>query len=273
MSVAAVAWAFEQKLPPNEKVVLLALADCENGQTAICIPGQERIAEMSTMSVRSVRRMLERLEERGLIQREHRTSLSTGYRTSDSYVLALRDNLAGRAEPSGQNEQANRSTVAGIREPEEEPEDTPPTPSVDDVVPEWFDEAWASWPRKDGRAAARKAWVKASKLHRRALLAGDVPQGPNGIDGWGDQALLRDTVKRFAAAYSRNTPPRFIPHLSTWLNQERWSDPLPVSQERGARQAEPPTKKPFTVPLGHRVVLDPITGHITGTEPITKEES
>lgn len=271
MSVAAVAWAFEQKLPANEKIVLLSLADCENGQTALCIPGQERLAEMSSMSVRSVRRMLEKLEQRGLIQREHRTSAISGYRTSDSYVLARFQpaNLTGEAGPTGQIVQANRPTVAGIGEPEVEPEDTPPTPSAadeHDIVSEWFEEAWKSWPRKDGKAAAKKAWLKASRLHERAVRHGEVPGAPADTASWGMQALLRDTVKRFAAAYQRTTAPKFIPHLSSWLNQERWTDPLPVDQTRGAHKPEPQQAATPKIPFGHRPVWK--DGYIVGSEPI-----
>ena len=207
MSVAAVAWAFEQHLPPNEKVVLLSLADCENGQTALCIPGQERIAEMASLSVRTVQRMLAKLEERGLIRREHRTSAVSGYRTSDSYVLALRDKLSGESGPTRQIEQANTTTVSGIREPEEEPEDTPPTPSApttsekDDA----FESAWKAWPRKVSKEAARRKFMALSDA---------------------DLATMIPALVQHANAY-RTFPDderQFVPHLSTWLNQRRWQD-------------------------------------------------
>jgi hypothetical protein len=205
MSVAAVAWAFEQHLPPNEKVVLLALADCENGQSQVCIPGQERIAQMSSMSVRSVRRMLTALEARGLIEREHRNR-GNG-RTSDSYVLNRAVRLAGGVEPTGQSGSPNRTTVAGIREPEEEPEDTPPTPSEptasekDDA----FEGAWAAWPRKVGKEAARRKFMALSDA---------------------DLATMIPALVQHANAY-RTFPDderQFVPHLSTWLNQRRWQD-------------------------------------------------
>lgn len=269
MSVAAVAWAFEQTLPPNEKVVLLSLADCENGQTALCIPGQEKLAEMSSMSVRSVQRMLAKLEERGLIRREHRTSQMTGYRTSDSYVLALRDNLSGRPEPTRQIGQANTTTVSGIREPEVEPEDTPPTPSDEDRV---FDSAWAHWPKKVGKAAARKAWAKAAKIHMQSVQAGEIPDAPDWLAMAPPDNALANSVVRFGAAYQRTTPPQFIPHLSTWLNQERWTDAMPVSRDRGAHQPEPaPAPRGMILPPGHRWVRDE-NWNIIGTEPIPREE-
>lgn len=269
MSVAAVAWAFEQSLPPNEKVVLLALADCENGQSLACMPGQEHIAEKASMSVRSVRRMLIALEERGLIRRERR-ALDSGQRTSDSYTLALRANLSGGESNLTTVAGGNRPTVAGIGEPEDRTgSNTPPTPSADatEIVPEWFEEAWKAWPRKDGKAAARKAWLKAAPLHKKAALAGEVEGTPRDAPQWGDQALLRDAVSRFGHALGRTTAPRFIPHLSTWLNQERWTDPYPVEQTRGAYAPEPPKPAKFSVPAGHRPVFSE-EGYVVGSEPI-----
>lgn len=242
MSVAAVAWAFEQQLPPNEKVVLLALADCENGQTALCIPGQEHIADMSSMSVRSVQRMLARLEERGLIRREHRTSQISGYRTSDSYVLALRDNLSGRPEPTRQNEQSQATTVSSIREPEVGTgSNTPPTPSVDLE----FEQLWTAWPKKAERKKAASKWRHLSAKKREEILP---------------------KLLAHAAAHRQHTPPQFIPGLLPFLNGERWDEPLAVSRERGAHKPEPHAPTQRVIPAGHVPVRDE-NGQIIGSRP------
>lgn len=251
MSVAAVAWAFEQPLPPNEKVVLLALADCENGQTALCIPGQERIAEMATMSVRSVQRMLAKLEEGGYIRREHRTSQISGYRTSDSYVLALRDNLSGRPEPTRQIVQGQATTVSHIREPEVGTgSNTPPTPSADDdqtpsADDAAFDALWTAWPKKAGKQAALRCWRRIGMSKKSEIIPLLVAQ---------------------ANAHRQHTPPQFIPHLSTILGQERWDDPLAVSRERGAFKAEPQAPARRVIPQGHVPVRDE-NGRIIGSRP------
>lgn len=143
-------------------------------------------------------------------------------------------------------------------------EDT--TREDDDVV---FAQAWASWPRRDGKAAARKAWAKALTSIRHASRKGDICQGPVDGQNWKPEALLYDTVSRFGAAYGRTTAPKFIPMLSSWLNGERWSDPLPVATDRGGRQAEPERPKQFVVPQGHRIIRDDMTGQILGTEPVS----
>ena len=70
-----------------------------------------------------------------------------------------------------------------------------------------FDAFWNSYPRKQGKGAARKAWVK-------ALTKSDP-----------------DTITAAALSY-RNDPNRedaFTAHAATWLNDERWDDePLPA---------------------------------------------
>jgi hypothetical protein len=64
------------------------------------------------------------------------------------------------------------------------------------------------YPRKVGKAAARKAWTKAAR---------DT-----------DPSLILEGVKRYANDPNLPADRSFIPHPSTWLNGGRWDDePLP----------------------------------------------
>lgn len=77
-----------------------------------------------------------------------------------------------------------------------QPKTAPPTP------PE-FEEFWAAYPRKIGKAAALKAWKSATKTtHPDTIQAG--------IEAHRDNLAAREA--------------RFIPHPSTWLNAGRWDD-------------------------------------------------
>lgn len=81
----------------------------------------------------------------------------------------------------------------------------PPAPK-----PDQFEEFWVTWPRKDSKAEAKKAWAK-------AIRATD----PN-------------VIIAAARAYSESPyrPERqYVPHAATWLNQRRWEDPLPQPPE------------------------------------------
>jgi len=63
-----------------------------------------------------------------------------------------------------------------------------------------FDEFWASYPRKVGKALARKAFAKV-----------DGPSALVGLDEW-------------LAAGAFNDDPKYILHASTWLNQKCYND-------------------------------------------------
>ena len=69
-----------------------------------------------------------------------------------------------------------------------------------------FELVWKSYPRKVGKGAARKAWAKVQP----------------------DTALVQKMLD--ALNWQRTQPNwlkdggQFIPHLATWLNQERWDD-------------------------------------------------
>ena len=80
-----------------------------------------------------------------------------------------------------------------------------------------FQEFWSRYPRKVGTGAAKKAYDKALKSARHDdIMAGLSEQLP--------------------ALESRQK--QYIPHASTWLNQERWKDeteqPADVSEHRHA---------------------------------------
>ena len=80
-----------------------------------------------------------------------------------------------------------------------------------------FTEFWTLWPRSEGKAAAAKAWAKATaKIAALDLLA-------------------------FVNTYTQhpNRPAlEFIPHAATWLNGERWNDGPPVARSSTAKPTQ-----------------------------------
>lgn len=218
------------------------------------------IVEETGLSEKQVRRALEVLATAGhIVAEQHQTE--GRYDRAKSVRVNLTEgqmHLPQRADedpPSG-------ADVLSIKKIE----DTP-TPSSADV---WFDHAWKAWPRSDGKAAAKKAWARAVKQHAQDweinAVQGVVNAEP--LDPQSRDLALAKTVERFALAYQRTTAPKFIPHLSSWLNGERWSDPLPADPNRGANKPEAPVRSGgISVPPGHTIVRDAM-GHIIGTEPI-----
>lgn len=76
-----------------------------------------------------------------------------------------------------------------------------------------FDEFWTHYPRKISKKSASKAWIKIKP----------------------DQVLFETIMK--ALEQQKNSEQwqkvngSFIPHATTWLNQERWTDEVELQQE------------------------------------------
>jgi hypothetical protein len=260
MSLEAMTWAFKQALAPAAKVVLLALADYADDEWRAW-PSMKTMADKTSLSERAVRNNIRGLEDVGLISTEVR-SRTNGSQTSNEYTLH------GMPTPPAPSAGAPSPGATPPEPPSNPQENTPPSPSSEDL---WFEDAWRAWPRKDGKKAARKAWHAATIQHAKDweinAVHGVIDVAP--LEPRERDLGLAKTVERFALAYQRHTPPRFIPHLSSWLNGERWNEPPPTGEDRGARQPEPPRPPTTAVPFGHRVVRDQITGHVIGTEPIS----
>jgi DNA-binding transcriptional ArsR family regulator len=92
MSIAAMSWAFTQKLPPAAKLVLLALADHSDDQGK-CWPGVTGVSDKTGLSRRSVQRHIRDLESCGLIRTNARRDPS-GRQVSSLYFLACRKGVS-----------------------------------------------------------------------------------------------------------------------------------------------------------------------------------
>ncbi|WGD38495.1 helix-turn-helix domain-containing protein [Lysinibacter sp. HNR] len=210
VSIKALNWAWEvEGLQVSDKLLLLALADMADERNS-CFPGQERLAGMTGLSVRTVQRRLQILEELGALVREKRKT-PDGYRTSDRYLLILSypsDCRVGESNTSfaptlGDNDGIKSGVIDGVTH-------INPNEPKDSLTA--FDVFWATYPRKVGKAAALKQFEKAvARVGLDLVMAG---------------------VKRYAADPNLPREKRFIPHPSTWLSQDRWGDEPEPSQSR-----------------------------------------
>lgn len=80
-------WAWNHRLQPSAKVLLLALADIADDQ-GFCWPSNRTLAEKCCTSERTVQRMLKQFEDLGLITIERRFT-EAGRQTSNGYRMAL----------------------------------------------------------------------------------------------------------------------------------------------------------------------------------------
>lgn len=146
MSVKAMAWAWEQDVSGNDKLVLLALADWARDD-GLCWPGLRQIAEKTRISVRATSNVVARLEGRGMLRKEKRAGDGDG-RKPDLLWLQM-GNMHVVHVGGGQSAQLSTSSCAqedalgqGQGQPSEgEVASLPPSPMIPTKVSQQF-EAW-----------------------------------------------------------------------------------------------------------------------------------
>lgn len=134
------------------------------------------------------------------------------YQPSSATVRAEREKNAQRQKDwrernKGRDAVTNKA-VTGAPNPNPNPKNNNTSSATADAE---FAEWWAVYPRKVGKSAAARSYVKARKSADAAtILAG----------------LRRALTSRDFA------DPQYIPHPTTWLNQGRWEDePLTLDSE------------------------------------------
>jgi len=104
-----------------------------------------------------------------------------------------------------------------------------------------FNLFWAQYPRKVGKLTARRSWEKLSQENQQKAL----------------EAIV-DHRKYWVA---KGTDWEFIPHASTWLNQERFEDELVIEQKENKRPPLPwYASDELTLAKGRELGLNPYAG-------------
>lgn len=222
MSIQAMQWALGFPAEnATEKAILLVIANYADGNGR-SYPGQQNIAEQASSSERTVRRVLESLEARGIIAREERRR-KDGSRTSDVIVLASFQqaaNLAGSDDtnrPSCPNQPA---TVSGLTsfEPSEEPLDSLSETSSDAPklakkrkdYPQAFEAVWREYPT-DANMSKKEAFDAFKRLDQA------------------DVAALAASIPAFRA-YCRSNPDYRPIHMCRFIKFRRFDGFAPQSQ-------------------------------------------
>lgn len=109
MSFQAMAWATEQDLKANEKIVLVMLANRCNHDTGRCDPAHKRLARDCGMSLSTLKRCIEKLEAGGLLTIEHREL--NGVSLPNQYHLHL--GISSQGTPPGQKKGGVGSDLGG----------------------------------------------------------------------------------------------------------------------------------------------------------------
>ena len=200
MSHYMTALAMQQKgIKPATKIVLYWIADHHNSETNACFPSLSTLADECEISKRAVQDHIECLAQIGLIKKIER-SRTNGSQTSNGYSLNLIKQpwqnlpppLAESASPPVQNlppHNLGSNNHVNI---------TKKNMAI-------FDDLWSMYPKKVGKGQARKAL--ASALSKTSA------------------EKIQQSLALFVES-QKDQNKKFMPHLSTWLNGERWDDEL-----------------------------------------------
>ncbi|WP_231583663.1 helix-turn-helix domain-containing protein [Cellulomonas sp. A375-1] len=211
--------------------LLLVLADAANDEGRAW-PSVATLARRVNRDERNVQRALAVLVGVGAVAREERRGRATAYTVTPGVGVAPGAPAtpdvgvtpapgAGVTPPPAPASPApgvgvTQNPLLTLTEPAVEP--SPPRASHSGTAPDMFEEFWAAYPRRSDKKRARQAWAKAIRSQ--------------------DPAALVQRAQEYAD--DPNLPEaQFVPHASTWLNGERWTDlPLPARhQPQTAQQA------------------------------------
>jgi hypothetical protein len=225
MSIRLMAEVWRTDLATVEKMVLLVIADHASDDGTEAWPSQATIAAKASISVRTVQRAVNALVASNYLWMEKGKGGSATCREDrrpHRYTInikRLRGDILTTGNERGDTDDTNGATLATATGRQSRPMNHPNKPSNE--TPDEFELFWKQYPIKVGKAAAKKAWLKAIKV-----------ESP-------------DVIIQGAVRYAQdpNRHPSFTAHASTWLNAERWGDqPLPprivTLEEKRAQELE-----------------------------------
>lgn len=230
MSIKQIQKVFtDTRLKGNEKLLMLAIADNAN-DSGVAFPSWNSLMTKTSMSKGSVSKWLRELENKGLIFRVSRNR-KNGSRTSNKYLIYPYDNkmLLDEEELDIFIEHFNQSSEVelvqdlnmpsstfelGNRGQSSEVEHLKPSlnfnrknkPSLKEKKEKDFQKFWQAYPRKIAKAKAKTAFMRLYK------------EMPN------IEELLSILERHKASKQWKQSDGKYIPHATTWLNQQRWED-------------------------------------------------
>lgn len=222
---------WKHTLSPTRKLVALSLADQAN-EAGECYPSVSMIVERTGLSERSVYVALSDLEASGLVTKSTRAGRSTLYKITDpctwctpaapAPLQEAHTTPAPAAAPPLQHVQDTPAAPAPITTIEP-PIESPPN-QKDVAAPLTFADFWAEYPEKVAKPQCAAKWESKGCAEHAAEIVADVKA-----------RKTRD--RKWLSGY--------VPNPLTYLNQERWRDPLPTSTAAKPSVAENFTGKTY----------------------------
>ena len=198
----------EKSLTCNERIVLLILINHTGVDTSECYPGITRITNKSGLSRSTVIRSLNKMSEMGMIKKEKRSRVN-GSTTSNLYTIndGWWEGCQIETPPSVTADTPPVSRVTPLEPTTIEPTNT----KVFEIGAE---KIWSIYPRKIGKKTGIKSIISASK---RVIKN----QGVSETEAF---TMLYLSVEKYPFSQDK----KFIPHPTTFFNQERYLDEVEI---------------------------------------------
>ena len=192
MSIECLNQALKVKgLTPTKKFILVILGNYADEQ-GTCYPSYRHIAAIVGLKdTKGVQRAIKEFEQKGYLSIQHRVNDKGAY-TSNRYHLSL---AVGYETPRG-----DETLRGGVQAPYNTKDDTKTLTTNDEVLA--FNEFWEIYPRKIGKFQAQKSFLKYDEKHYSKII-------------YATKVFAQENI---------NTEEKFIPHPTTYLNQQRYLD-------------------------------------------------
>ena len=194
---------------PTKKAILMYMADKASDDGSGIWVSKGNMAADLEMSSRAVRVHIKDMLAMGILKVSGQKECRNGYTIDYQINLQIVSQLPSTRPPLNDVHPYHGMTFSPTPElnsgkPSKEPSKEPIilVRSID-VVVEQFKQFWDKYPRKTAKAQAQKVFA-------RALTKIDFEP-------------MMEKLDIFIEAH-KDTKKEFIPHASTWLNQERWND-------------------------------------------------
>lgn len=203
MSIKGLSWAIQKNCnTPTTKLVLFILSNYADEKNS-CFPSEKHLGKLCGISDRQVRRCLLWLKENNYIEIENVEGKSNRYYLNIDSMDTQDHPLRTQTTSNTKDDTKDIYTQKIIFE------DKIIFKDKDNMIYEsadWkmFDFFWKRYPRKVSKKESLRIFLNLNKDKKLKVLKA-VP-------------IFSESVK--------DTEEKYIPHPSTWLNQERWEDSL-----------------------------------------------
>lgn len=243
MSVKVSSWVWHgdetKDLAGNEMILMLALADVADDSGRCRFLAEDEDLSYGSLSVKArvsrstLIRLLAKLRETGLIEQTRGVKgRPNEFRIAVPWVEKSGSNLEPNAgdSVSSATDEVSSETLFGLNP---DVRSSPIRNHVEDVVNAHdFESFWSAWPRKNSRKDAEKAWAKAIKKASPEVIIG---------------------AARAYASSPYRPEKQFVPYGASWLNGERWNDPLPEPAHGSVSQLGPNDRLRSGMEMGARL--------------------